>query len=200
MLTVALTGGIGCGKTTVSNLFADLGTPVIDTDLIARDLVEPGNLALEEISSYFGAEILHQDGTLDRKALAKITFSSAENRKQLESILHPKIRHIVKQQIDLLNSLYVIIAIPLLIETAQTSSYDRVLVVDCEEQQQIQRTLERDNRSKEEIDRIINAQVNRHNRIKHANDVISNDSDISSLTSQVSNLHRLYNELARKTS
>lgn len=199
MLTVALTGGIGCGKTTVCDLFAELGTPIIDTDLIARDLVEPGNQALEEISTYFGAGILHSNGTLNRQALAKITFGNVEKRKQLENILHPKIRLAANKQISLLNSPYVIIAIPLLIETGQTSSYDRVLVVDCEEQQQIQRTLERDNRSKEEVDRIISAQVNRHNRIKYANDIISNNSDISSLTSQVSNLHKLYTEIARNS-
>ena len=190
MLTVALTGGIGCGKTTVCDLFAELGTPIIDTDLIARDLVEPGNPALAEISSYFGAEILHPNGTLDRKALAKITFGNTEKRKQLESILHPKIRHAVNQQIGLLNSPYVIIAIPLLIETAQASSYDQVLVVDCTEQQQIQRTLDRDKRSKEEIESIINVQVNRNDRIKHANDVISNSTDIGSLKAQVNNLHK----------
>ena len=196
MLTVALTGGIGSGKTTVCELFSELGTPVIDTDLIARELVLPGQEALNEISSYFGKDILNSDGSLDRKALARKTFGDPKDRSQLESILHPRIRNRVKSTISTLDAPYVIIAIPLLIETSQQTTYDRVLVVDCEEQQQIQRTQSRDRRSIEEINNIMAAQANRQQRLEHTDDIIENKYDIQSLRNQVKKLHELYIKLS----
>ena len=195
MLTVALTGGIGSGKTTVCELFSELGTPIIDTDLIARELVLPGQEALNEISAYFGQDTLSPDGSLNRKALASKTFSNSKNRTHLESILHPKIRSRVERTIHTLDAPYVIIAIPLLIETSQQTNYDRVLVVDCEEQQQIQRTLSRDQRSIDEINNIMAAQVNRQQRLECADDIIENKLDIEFLRSQVQELHRLYIKL-----
>ena len=197
MLTVALTGGIGCGKSAVCHIFSTLKVPVIDTDVIAHQLVKPGQPALKEITATFGKDILLEDATLDRKKLAKIIYTSAEKRTLLEAILHPKIKQSVEQQLRALkHSAYVIIAIPLLVETNQTSTYDRVLVVDCDEQLQHRRTLNRDNRTIDEINAIIKAQAPRQLRLSYADDVINNSHDISSLEKQVEQYHQKYLQLA----
>lgn len=200
MITVALTGGIGCGKTTVSRLFSSYNVPVIDTDIIARDLVRAGEPALDEITEYFGNDVLQPDGSLDRKALAHKTFSDSARRKQLESILHPKIRQCINEQLQNLSADYVIIAIPLLFETSQENAYDRVLVVDCDENQQIERTLNRDKRSLQEIKAIIEAQVPRNKRLNSADDIIENNLDMTDLESQVEKLHKNYIKLANSPS
>jgi len=197
MLTVALTGGIGCGKSTVCSLFSTLNVPVIDTDTIAHQLVKPGQPALKEIAATFGNDMLLENSTLNRKALAKKIFNDPKQRALLETILHPKIRRSVEQQLHTLkNSAYVIIAVPLLIETNQQSTYDRVLVIDCDEQLQRTRTMERDNRSIEEIEAIIEAQVSRQNRLSHADEIIKNSHDIVSLKKQVEQCHLQYMDLA----
>ena len=131
MLVIGLTGGIGSGKTTVSDLFSALGVPVIDTDLIARELVQAGQPALKDIITAFGQEILNLDGSLNRARLGDITFNNQIARKQLETILHPRIRDKVNQQLSELQSPYVIVVIPLLIETGGESYIDRILVIDC---------------------------------------------------------------------
>jgi len=197
MLTVALTGGIGCGKSTVCQLFSTLGVPVIDTDVIAHQLVEPGEAALNEITTTFGKDILLEDSSLNRKALARIIFSDPKKRVLLETILHPKIRYSVDQQLlKLQGSAYVIIAIPLLFETNQQSIYDRILVVDCDEQLQRIRTKARDNRSIKDIDSIIEAQVPRQQRLDRADEIIENSHDISLLKNQVELCHQKYLKLA----
>ncbi len=196
MYTIALTGGIGCGKSTVCKLFSALGIPIIDTDNIARELVEPGQPALEEIIACFGDAILLADGSLDRKALARKTFTNQQNRLSLESILHPRIRQCVSEQLSRLSSAYVIIAIPLLIETSQQNQYNKVLVIDCDKQQQIDRTLSRDQRSLPEIESIISSQVSREQRIAAADDVIDNTHDINSLEAQVNLLHSKFLNMA----
>jgi len=197
MLTVALTGGIGCGKSTVCRLFSALNVPVIDTDTIAHQLVKPGQPALKEIAATFGNDILLENSTLNRKALAKKIFNEPKQRALLEAILHPKIRRSVEQQLlTLKKSAYVIIAIPLLIETNQQSTYDRVLVIDCDEQLQRTRTMERDDRSIEEVEAIIEVQASRQNRLSHADDIIENSHDMISLKSQVEQRHHQYLELA----
>ena len=197
MLTVALTGGIGCGKSTVCQLFSKHGAPVIDTDILSRELVEPGTPALSEIISHFGQELLQKDGSLNRKALSNIVFKNSEQRKILESILHPKIRAEIERQLQNIKSDYTIIAIPLLIETNQQSTYDRVLVIDCSEHLQFERTISRDGRSPEEVEGIIKTQASREARLKLADDVITNDSSLSSLEQQVQKLHSQYLSLAR---
>ncbi len=195
MITVALTGGIGCGKSTVCNLFAEYNIPVIDTDMIARELVKPGQPALDEIISYFGTDILCSDSSLNRKKLAKEVFSHPKSKQYLESILHPKIRLTVSAQLKQLNSCYVIIAIPLLIETEQHKHYDRVLVVDCDEQRQIKRTLARDNRSLNEVQSIIRSQTSRNQRLAIADEVIDNSDDLNALKKQIKQLHLKYLQL-----
>jgi len=195
MIKVALTGGIGCGKSTVCDIFSQYKIPIIDTDIISRKLVEPGQTALFEITETFGADILSPDGTLNRKSLAQKIFNNDKNKQQLESILHPKIRKAVQTQLDLLNVCYVIIAIPLLVETKQQNNYDRVLVIDCEIQQQIERTLSRDQRDLNEIQSILKSQVSREQRISVADDVIDNSGTLNALQKQVEQLHRNYLQL-----
>jgi len=192
MLKVALTGGIGCGKSTVCDLFSKKNIPIIDTDIIARELVEPGQPALLKIINYFGSDILFNDSSLNRKALAKKIFNNNKKKLHLESILHPKIKKRVQEKISQLNSSYVIIAIPLLIETNQQSHYDRVLVIDCDEQQQIERTLNRDKRDFNEIKSIINSQASRVQRTAIADDIIKNTGDLISLKNNVDQLHIKY--------
>jgi len=199
MLTVALTGGIGCGKSTVCQLFSARNVPIIDTDVIAHQLVKPGEVALEEITAVFGKDILLENATLDRKVLDQTIFMSPEKRVLLESILHPKIRHSVEQQLMALqNSAYVIIAIPLLIETSQQSTYDRVLVIDCDEQLQRTRTIKRDNTNIKDIEAIMKAQATRQQRLSHADDVIENSGDLASLEKQVEHCHQEYLKLSSK--
>jgi len=197
MLKVALTGGIGCGKTTVCELFSALGVPIIDTDTLSRELVVPGQQALQEITDYFGKDILLTDGTLDRQKLAGRIFGSQINRDRLESILHPRIRQRVEKQLDSLTSDYVIIAIPLLVETSQQTQYNRVLLVDCTEQQQIERTQARDHRGEEEIRAIMKSQATRQQRILAADNIIENNAGIYDLELKVKRLHTLYLSLAK---
>jgi dephospho-CoA kinase len=198
MLKIALTGGIGSGKSTVCNIFSRHNTPVIDTDIIAREIVEPGQVALQEIVDVFGANILSDDSSLNRKALANKIFNDKNKRLQLESILHPKIRQITQTKIEQLNTCYVIIAIPLLIETNQQTEYDRVIVVDCDEQQQLERTLTRDKRNRDEVISIIKSQVSRKQRTSVADDIIDNSQNLETLESQIEQLHNKYMELCRK--
>jgi len=196
MLRIALTGGIGCGKTSVCQLFSERRVPIIDSDMIARELVQPGQPALQQIIEHFGPEILLADGSLNRKALAAISFSEPDQRQQLEAILHPRIAQTVDQRLSELNAPYAIIAIPLLFETGQQKQYDRVLLVDCKEQQQIQRTLQRDQRSLDEIRAIMDSQYKRQQRIEKADDIIDNSRDRSALEAQVEELHQKYIALA----
>lgn len=199
MFTVALTGGIGCGKSTACSLFEQHGTPVIDTDQIARQLVQPGEPALLEIKEQFGNSILLSDGRLNRHALAARVFADDNKRKQLEAILHPRIRDEVRIQISRLNGSYCIVAIPLLFETEQQKSYDRVLVIDCEEEQQLDRTLQRDKRSADEVFAIMRTQVTREYRLAHADDIIDNSLDMAHLKQQVQVLHTQYKVLAEQS-
>ncbi len=195
MMKIALTGGIGCGKTTVCNLFSQYDVPVIDTDIISRELVEPGKPALLEIVDFFGNEILLDNNSLNRKALAKKIFHDKKNKQVLELILHPKIKHEVQAQLKQLNSCYAIIAIPLLLETNQQQDYDRVLLIDCSEQQQIQRTLSRDQRDLDEIKSIIKSQASSKSRRYIANDIIDNSGNLKSLENKIKKLHAKYLQL-----
>jgi dephospho-CoA kinase len=198
MLRIALTGGIGCGKSEACRIFQQQhGVPVIDTDVIARQLVQPGEDALQQITHAFGKDILQADGTLNRAALANEVFNSASKRRQLESILHPRIRSAVEQQLKQLDTAYVIVAVPLLIETGQQTDYDRVLVVDCEPSQQLTRTLQRDERSAQQVQSIIDAQASRAQRLQAADDVIDNSKDRQFLQQQIAQLHTKYLQQAQ---
>ncbi len=196
MLVIGLTGGIGSGKSTVANLFKKLGITIVDTDIIARELVKPGQEALAEIINTFGDSILQADGQLDRNQLGQITFSDEHARKQLESILHPKIREVMLAQLDAATSPYAIAVIPLLFESKQQATVDRVLVVDCDENTQIQRVKKRDQRNEQQIRNIIQLQSSRKNRLAHADDIIVNNGDTNVLLQQVMQLHQNYLKLS----
>ena len=197
MLVIGLTGGIGSGKSTVANIFAEYQVPVIDTDKIAHQLVAPGQAALDEIIQTFGKSILSSSDELDRKKLATITFNNEKSRIQLEKILHPGIRQEVEKQLSKLNTPYVIIVIPLLTEKGKYDFIDRVLVIDCEESQQINRTLQRDNRSETEINNILRAQASRQERNTIADDIIENTGNMEALRQSVSQLHHYYLDLCK---
>lgn len=193
MFTVGLTGGIGSGKSTVADLFAALGVPVIDTDLIARQLTAPDGEALQAIRDTFPIAVMRVDGTLDRAALRRIVFSDVAARKQLESILHPRIRQEVEQRLKRLQAPYAMIVIPLLVETnGYQDLLNRVLVVDCTEAQQIERTMARSKLPREDVIAILEAQVSREQRMAVANDVLTNMATLEALRNEVSMLHQRY--------
>jgi dephospho-CoA kinase len=192
MLRIGLTGGIGCGKSTVCEIFHELEVPIIDTDSIARELVAPGTAALQKIAQLFGTQVLLEDGSLDRQQMRELVFANANKREQLEDILHPLIRQEMARQITLLNSPYVILAIPLLLEKGWQQQLDRVLVVDCSEVQQRQRAGERDGSAAQTIERIIASQIPRAARVAAADDLIDNSGSRESLQEQIEKLHRHY--------
>ena len=200
MLIIGLTGGIGSGKTTVAQLFSDLGVPVIDTDDIARRLTLPGQPLLASIQNQFGEAVFNADGTLNRATLAKRIFDDNNARLQLEGILHPAIWQKVEQQIQSLDSAYCLLVVPLLLETKQASRVDRVLVVDTTEDLQVSRTRQRDQRSEKDIAAIIKSQVDRQTRLSAADDIIDNsDNTQVPLTAQVNSLHKKYLKLASQS-
>jgi len=196
ILHVALTGGIASGKSTVAKFFAALGVPIIDTDQVARDVVEPGQPPLERLVERFGAAILTPDGHLDRPKLREIVFSDPKARADLEALTHPAIGSAVQAWSAAAGGPYQILIIPLLVEKGLTSQVDRVLVVDCDEELQIRRLQARDGSTVEQARAILNAQTSRTARLKAAHDVIQNDGDLSAVRDQVALLHAHYLELA----
>ncbi|MDP2266598.1 MAG: dephospho-CoA kinase [Thiobacillus sp.] len=193
MFVIGLTGGIGSGKSTVADLFAALGVPVIDTDLIARQLTAADGEALQEIRDTFPDTVTHADGTLDRAVLRRIVFSDAAARKRLEAILHPRIRREVEHRLNQLHAPYAMIVIPLLVEThGYRDLLNRVLVVDCTEAQQLERTMARSKLSREEVVAILDAQVSREQRLAVADDVLTNMATPETLRTDVSMLHQRY--------
>lgn len=197
MLVVGLTGGIGCGKTTVADCFAALGAPLLDADVIARELVASGSPALAEIVDCFGPGILTPGGDLDRPRLRQRVFTDAGQRRRLEAILHPRIRTEITHRLRQLDAAYCIVSIPLMVETAQADLVDRVLVVDCPTELQRARLARRDGWSEAEIDGALRAQATRAQRLQAADDVIVNDRDLVTLRESVTALHRRYLELSR---
>ena len=195
-LRVGLTGGIASGKSTVADMFAELGVPVIDTDVIAREVVEPGQPALEEIRDSFGKEVIADDGSLDRAAMRRRVFADDNARRRLEAILHPRIRESAMQQADLAGGAYQLIVVPLLAESPMRQAMDRILVVDCDVDVQVARLLERDAETEDQARRIIGAQASREQRLAIADEVIRNDGPISETRRQVERLHSHYLQLS----
>lgn len=189
---VALTGGIASGKTLISDRFASLGVPVIDTDVIARQIVEPGQPALMEIQAVFGAGVIDADGGLKRAELRAIIFSDPEARIKLESILHPRIRAKVEQAISELTAPYCILVIPLLTEKGGYHMVDRVLVVDVSVETQIQRLMARDDCSRQQAERVLAAQASRELRLEIADDVLENSGSVEGALQKVTELHGEY--------
>jgi dephospho-CoA kinase len=189
---VGLTGGIASGKSTVANLFAALGVPIVDTDVLAREVVAPGTALLDEITAHFGPEILGGAGVLDRRALRARIFADPAERRWLEERTHPAIRALTDARSDAAGGAYSMVAIPLLVETGGGDRFDRVLVVDCDPALQIARLQARDGTTRAEAERMLAAQSTRAARLAVANDVIHNDGDIGHLRDQVEKLHRGY--------
>lgn len=200
MFAVGLTGGIGSGKSTVAGLFTELGAAVIDTDVIARQLTAPGDAALEAIHAAFGEAVMQADGTLDRAALRRRIFADPAARRQLEAILHPRIRQAVIQTLATLTAPYALIVIPLLVETGgYRDVLRRVLVVDCPENLQIARVMARSGLARDEVAAILAAQAGRAARLAAADDVIVNTAAAEALRPEVAKLHQRYLALAAAT-
>jgi len=199
MLKIGLTGGIGCGKSTIARLFQHYNTPIIDADIIAHQLVEPGQYALSLIQQKFGKSIIKSDDTLNRDKLAKLIFSDADKKKQLEEILHPLVYQQMQSEFEKQTSAYSILCIPLLMETNRTDFVNRILVVDCPMDSQISRVNHRDQLSRGRILCIINSQVSRKYRLSHADDIIDNSNSASQLAEQVKKLHNQYLLLSETT-
>ena len=201
MLKVGLTGGIGSGKTAVSDLFKKSGVPIIDTDIIARQLVDEDADVLNEITEVFGKEALGVDGRVDRKKLASIVFNDDQQKKKLENILHPRIRSEVLRQVQALSSIeapahYAIIVVPLLFETGFDDIADVTVAVIAEEPIRIKRIQQRDMRSLDEIQAIIDSQTDDKTRIMKADETIENNNDFSQLEEKVEHLHKKFSHLS----
>lgn len=199
MFTVGVTGGIGSGKSSAADRFRQLGVPVIDADVVARQIVEPGMLALQEIINAFGESVANDRGELDRAALRKIIFSDSSRKSQLEAILHPRIYDEILRLLSELSTPYAIVVIPLLAESKREYPLDRILVIDVPSDVQISRVTTRDDQSTEEVERIISSQVSRHSRLAIADDVIENIGSKDDLYERVDAMHLTYLEYARKS-
>ena len=197
MLVIGLTGGIGSGKTTVAKLFKTLGVTIIDSDIIARELVQPGTTTLHQISQHFGATVLNAHGALDRAALRQLIFNNPNKRQWLEALLHPLIRDKMSRQIKQTNTSYVIVVIPLLLESPKRFPVDRILVVDVPETLQQQRATQRDHHAFDSIDAIMATQVSRKQRLNEADDIIDNSGSLPELKKQVQALDANYRGLLK---
>jgi dephospho-CoA kinase len=189
---VGLTGGIACGKTTVANLFVALGVPLVDTDVLAREVVAPASTLLPKIAEHFGAGVIAADGALDRRALRERVFADPAERRWLEALTHPAIRALTDERSAAARGPYVLVAIPLLVETDGAARFSRVLVVDCEPELQIARLMARDGITRAAAETMLAAQASREARLGIADDVIRNDGDLAGVRDQVEKLHRAY--------
>lgn len=190
--TVALTGGIGSGKSTVADTFAHLGVNVIDADIIARQVVEPGTGALQAIAAHFGPQMINVDGTLNRRQLRERIFSHADEKAWLNALLHPLIQQETRQKMLQATSPYVLWVVPLLVENRLASQADRVLVIDVSPEIQLLRTMQRDSVTREHAEQILTAQATREARLAVADDVIDNNSAPDAIASDVARLHSQY--------
>ncbi|WP_339675136.1 dephospho-CoA kinase [uncultured Zhongshania sp.] len=195
-LIVGLTGGIGSGKTAVSDRFAKLGIGIVDADVIAREVVEPGTEALAKITSRFGNDLIQEDGQLNRAALRQTIFADANAKIWLESLLHPLIADETLRQLGGIQSTYGIYVSPLLVESKQQSFCQRLVVVDVPQSVQLTRTMTRDSNEQAQVERIIASQATREERLAAATDVIDNTSGFTDLDRQITRLHQQFLELA----
>lgn len=197
MLVVGLTGGIGCGKSLVSDLFHKLfNIPIIDADVVARELTQSSPV-VDIISQQLGKEYIDNNNNLLREKLRQAIFSDSSIREKLENILHPLVYDEIRNKISQLDTSYCIVAIPLLLETKRTEFLDRILVVDCTIEQQISRVMQRDQCSESHVKKIIAAQIDRDSRLSLADDIIKNDSSTAAAKEQVLLLHKKYIELSK---
>ncbi|WP_331353214.1 dephospho-CoA kinase [Cellvibrio sp. UBA7671] len=198
-LIIGLTGGIGSGKSEASKRFVERGILVVDADVVAREIVEPGSPALTQIAAHFGPDILDSTGNLQRSKLREIIFSNPTEKRWLESLLHPIINTEIRRQLAGAMTAYAILASPLLLETQQFQLVDRILVIDTSEQHQLERASHRDKSNEAQIKAIMQTQLSRQERCARATDFIQNHGSIDELDAQVEKLHLLYLELAQST-
>ena len=196
IFTVVLTGGIGSGKTAASDHFESLGVPVVDTDVIAKQIVEPGQPALGEIARQLGERFIDKSGRLDRKAVRSAIFSDPDKKARLEAILHPRIALEVQRRISALDYPYCILVIPLFTESGRYDWVDRVLVVDVDESVQLERVTGRDQVSRQQARAILDAQASRNERLALADDVLDNSGSLAEMHAQIDRLHTEYLRLA----
>ncbi len=196
-LIIGLTGGIGSGKSAAADLFSAHGITVVDADIAAREVVEPGTGCLDAITKHFGADILLPNGELNRRALREIIFNDPQAKAWLEALLHPAIRELIIQQLNEAPSPYVLLVSPLLLETDQHQLTSRIVVIDCDESEQIQRAAARDNSDAERIKAIMATQLTRSQRLAKADDILHNHGSLEDLAQQVDALHQQYLQLAR---
>lgn len=197
-LKVGLTGGIGSGKSAAADMFAELGVPVVDADLIAREVVEPGEPALEQIAQHFGKSVIQSGGGLDRRALRERVFADPSEREWLEQLLHPLINERIRDRLDAFDTPYVMLVSPLLIESGQARLVDPVIVVDVDEQTQVERTITRDEVTIDQAKRIIASQCSRVERTQRAEYLLDNGGSLEHLREQVEYLHRQLIKLANR--
>ena len=197
-MIIGLTGGIGSGKSAAANFFQNEGITVMDADDLAREVIEPNTTGFESILDYFGSKILDSNGLIDRACLRKEVFDDYEKKKVLESIIHPLVRDLMATRIATSNSSYSIVVVPFIFETNSMSNYNRILVIDCDPILQLERATLRDNNSKEQIQKIIDIQCSREERLSIANDVIPNNDSLDDLKTRSLTMHKFYLGLTQK--
>ena len=197
MLKVGLTGGIGSGKSAATEMFANLGINIIDADIISHQLTQSGSEGFNEIKQLFGDDFIASNGELDRKKIAQVIFSEPQKKTALENILHPKIKQQMFDEIELLSANnYIILAIPLLIESNFTDLVDRIIVVDADDATRIKRIQQRDNRPDDQIRNIIKQQITRDDRLQRADDILNNNGNLDDLRAAVNKLDDKYLSIA----
>ena len=196
-IKIGLTGGIASGKTTVSNFFKQFGIEVIDADVISHQVTKPDGTAFQEIISSFGSSVLDENGLIDRKKMRKIIFDDVSKKEMLERIIHPKVREEMFNLASQSNDHYLIVSVPLLVETGMNEMMDRTLVVDCSEETQIERLMHRDKITLGEAKSILRNQTNRSTRLKASDDLIVNEKNVTlnELEKEVLELNKLYSKL-----
>jgi dephospho-CoA kinase len=196
-LVIGLTGGIASGKTTVANLFIDLGVDVVDADIVAREVVAKNSDALSKISAHFGQQVLLENGELDRFTLRQIIFANDNDKQWLNTLMHPLIRQTMIEQVKRCRSPYCLLIAPLLIENNMQNMVNAILVVDVDENTQIKRTMSRDSCSEQQAKAILSSQISRKQRLKAAHNIIKNNGMINKLTNDVKKLHDRYSKIAQ---
>ena len=198
VLTIALTGGIGSGKTSIASIFKSLGVPIIDSDTISKEIILPGKPCFKDIVNEFGEEILTNKGTIDRYKLRDIIFNNDKARIKLENITHPIIFKNIDIQTSLINYPYCLVIVPLLIETKSVKYFDKVLLVDTLKNIQFERVSKRDSMSPTLLRKIIKIQATRSERLKYADDIIENNNEIGNLNEYINILHKKYLTLSKE--
>jgi dephospho-CoA kinase len=197
-MIIGLTGGIGSGKSAAANFFQDEGITVIDADELAREVINKNSPGYKSIVDYFGSKIIDSNGLIDRAFLRKEAFDDDKKKKVLESIIHPLVKDLMTKRIATSNSVYSIIMVPLIFETNSMSNYNRILVIDCDPKIQLERATLRDNNSNEQIQKIIDSQCSREERLSIANDVIPNNDSLENLKVRSLAMHKFYLGLSKK--